>query len=208
MYLGFPGRISIRKFCAGPAGTFRSTGLGGYMHRYLLVALLLVSSAFAQSPTSSDLRTAAGCGPANVKLSVKTDKRQHPNTVPEAGRALLVVVTQYETEARTQTIGYVTTRVGLDGNWIGANHQGSAFTYAIEPGAHRICSDVQSFGPAVKQLSGAVDLVAEAGVTYYYRVVVSELPKMPLSLRVESMQQAEGLLTASSAALSTSGPKK
>ena len=178
------------------------------MHRYLLVALLLVSSAFAQSPTSSDLRTAAGCGPANVKLSVKTDKRQHPNTVPEAGRALLVVVTQYETEARTQTIGYVTTRVGLDGNWIGANHQGSAFTYAIEPGAHRICSDVQSFGPAVKQLSGAVDLVAEAGVTYYYRVVVSELPKMPLSLRVESMQQAEGLLTASSAALSTSGPKK
>ena len=36
-----------------------------------------------------------------------------------------------------------------------------------------------------RKLSGAVDLVAEAGATYYYRVVVSELPKMSLSLRVE-----------------------
>jgi hypothetical protein len=178
------------------------------MHRYLLVALLLVSPTFAQSPTSSDLRTAAGCGPANIKLSVKTDKHQHPSTVPEAGKALLVVFTQYEIDAQTQLIGHVTTRVGLDGNWIGANHQGSAFTYAIEPGAHHVCSDVQPFGPAAQKLSGAVDLVAEAGVTYYYRVVVSQLPKMPLSLHVEPMQQAEGLLTASNAALSTSAPKK
>jgi hypothetical protein len=178
------------------------------MHRYLLVALLLVSPTFGQSPTSSDLRTAAGCGPANVKLSVKTDKHQHPSTAPEAGKALLVVFTQYEIDERTQLIGHVTTRVGLNGNWIGANHQGSAFTYAIEPGAHRVCSDVQPFGPAAQKLSGAVDLVAEAGVTYYYRVVVSQLPKMPLSLRVEPMQQAEGLLTASNAALSTSAPKK
>jgi hypothetical protein len=76
------------------------------MHRYLLVALLLVSSAFAQSPTSSDLRTAAGCGPANVKLSVKTDKRQHPNTVPEAGRALLVVVTQYPIVCVRASVSY------------------------------------------------------------------------------------------------------
>jgi hypothetical protein len=96
------------------------------MHRYLLVAFLLVSPTFAQSPTSSGLRSAAGCGPANVKLSVKTDKHQHPNTVPEAGKALLVVATQYEIDEQTQLIGHVTTRVGLDGNWIGANHQGSA----------------------------------------------------------------------------------
>jgi hypothetical protein len=121
---------------------------------------------------------------------------------------LLVVFTQYEIDEQTQLIVHVTTRVGLDGNWIGANHQGSAFTYAIEPSTHHVCSDVQPFGPAAQKLSGAVDLVAEAGVTYYYRVVVSQLPKMPLSLRVEPMQQAAGLLTASNAALSTSAPKK
>jgi hypothetical protein len=179
------------------------------MHRYLIVALLFMSPAFAQSPTSGDLRAAAGCGPANVKLSVKTDKQQHPNTVPGAGKALLVVFTQSEIDAQTQLIGHVTTRVGLDGNWIGANHQGSALTYAIEPGTHRVCSDVQPYGPpGAQKLSGDVELVAEAGVTYYYRGWVGQLPNIPLSLRVEPMQQAEGLLTASNAALSTPAPKK
>ncbi len=179
------------------------------MYKYLLIALLFATPAFAQDPASSDLRGAAGCGPANVKLSVKTDKQQHPKTVADSGQALIVVFTQYETDAKTQVIGYVTTRVGLDGNWIGANHQGSAFAYAVEPGAHRVCSDVQpSIGPAQEKLSGAADLVAEPGVTYYYRVVVSELPNMPQSLRLESLQPAEGLLTASRSALSTSAPKK
>ena len=178
------------------------------MNKYLFVALLLTSSAFGQSPNTADLRTAAGCGPAKAHIDVKIDKKQHAAVQSEPGKALVFVVTEYESDPRLQVIGHITTRVGLDGNWVGANHQGSAFSFTVEPGAHRICSDLQSSVPrTTRKLSSASDLLAEPGVSYYYRVVLSELPGRPLAFRLESLEVADGILMASKSSRSTSKVK-
>jgi hypothetical protein len=56
----------------------------------LVVAVLLVSSAFAQD---KDKPTAAAlppiCGASGAKFEVKTDSAWHPVAEPEAGKALV-----------------------------------------------------------------------------------------------------------------------
>src|SRR5437870_487716 len=58
----------------------------------------------------------AGCGPAAARFDVKTDKMQHPFVQPEAGRAIVYVFEDDRTAG-----AFPTTRVGLDGRWMGAN---------------------------------------------------------------------------------------
>jgi hypothetical protein len=177
------------------------------MHKFLFLALVTVSPAFAQSQTAADLRTAAGCGSVKTHFDVKIDKSQHAGRQPDADKALVFVVEEYDSDPHSQVIGHVTTRVGLDGTWVGASHQGSAISFAVDAGAHHLCSDVQSIVPGTQKLSAAVDLVAEAGKTYYYRVVLRDLPKEPLQLRFLPMDDAEGLLTASKSSLSIARAK-
>ena len=106
-----------------------------------------------------------------TQFDVKVDKKQHSVTQSGSDKALVYVVEEYKTNPRFHTIGHVTTRAGLDGNWVGATHEGSYISFFVEPGTHRFCSDVQSM-LATRKLSGAAQLNAEAGKTYYYRVVV------------------------------------
>ena len=84
-------------------------------------------------------------------------------------------------------IGDVTTRVGLDGTWVGANHGRSYVSFAVEPGQHRVCTDWQSSFKAVQKLSGAADLTAEAGKTYYYRMEVT-IPWKEHAAQVQFLQ--------------------
>ena len=74
-----------------------------------------------------------------------------------------------ETDLAVDSIGTVTTRVGLDGNWVGANHGQSYISFAAEPGEHRVCADWQSSLKGLQKPSGAANLTVEAGKTYYYR---------------------------------------
>jgi hypothetical protein len=89
------------------------------MRKYLLVVSLLVPIAGQGQPT--DPRTAAGCGPATASFEVKTDKNHHPVAQPEHGKALVYVIEDVK-NPNAMTFRQVTTRVGLDGNWVGANH--------------------------------------------------------------------------------------
>ena len=174
-----------------------------FMHKYMFLALLLAAPVFGQNQ-APDLRTAAGCGPAKTKFDVKTDKKQHAVTQPEAGKALVYVIEQEDLDPHEMQIGHVTTRVGLDGNWVGANHEWSYMFFAVEPGNHRVCTDVQSMLVSAAKMSGAADLTAEAGKTYYYRVYVmtGEKEQSPY-LRLKAVDEAEGLLLVSKSALST-----
>jgi len=177
------------------------------MQNYLFLALLVTAPAFGQNQ-AADLRTAAGCGPAKAQFDVKTDKKQHAVTQPESGKALVYVIEEEKSDPQYMQIGHVTTRVGLDGNWVGANHGESYMSFAVEPGDHRLCSDVQSIF-ASKNLSEAADLTAEAGKTYYYRVEVWVGDhEHPPQLWVKAVDDAEGLLLISKLALSTSKVKK
>ena len=135
---------------------------------------------------------------------MKTDKRQHAVTQPDSGRALVYVIVEERRDPHAQQFGDITTRVGLDGDWAGANHGQSYISFAVEPGAHRLCTDGQSRLKAVQELSGAADLIAEAGKTYYYRAELT-IPwaDHAANLRLEEVDGAEGLLLVSKSASST-----
>jgi len=176
--------------------------------KYLLLALIVVTPAFAQGQAAAP-RTAAGSGAANVKFDVKTNKKQHTVAQPEPGKALVYVIVQEISDPHAMQIGDVTTRVGLDGNWVGANYGRSYISFAVEPGEHHICTDWQSRLKAAEKLSGAAELTAEAGKTYYYRAELT----MPweqhnADLRLKAVDDAEGLLLISKSAMSTWKAKK
>lgn len=176
-----------------------------------LVLLLLVSAApvIAQD-RSADLRAAAGCGPQATEFSVKVDKNQHVVKQPEPGKALVYVIAQ-ESPEDSYNIGDITTRVGLDGAWIGANYGQSYLSFPLAPGEHHVCVDWQSSLASRQQLSGAADLTAEAGKTYYFRTLIlpSGLTGGPHEeLWLKQVDSAEGLLLLSKAGQSAWKEKK
>jgi hypothetical protein len=173
----------------------------------MFLALLLTASALGQGQ-AADPRIAAGCGPAKIEFNVKTDKNQHPVIQPESGKALVYVIEDVANPS-AMTFGEVTTRVGLDGSWVGANHGQSYVSFAVEPGEHRVCADWQSSLKGLQKLSGAADLTVEAGKTYYYRSEVT----IPLNVqgndhpegqvKLKAVDKSEGLLLISKSASST-----
>jgi hypothetical protein len=177
------------------------------MRKYMFLALLAAAPVFGQNQTA-DLRTAAGCGPAKMEFDVKTDKKQHAVTQPDPGKALVYVVEEEKSDPHSMQIGHLTVRVGLDGTWVGANHGDSYLSFQVEPADHRVCSDVQSIF-ASKGLSGAADLTAESGRTYYYRVEVWVGDHdHPPQFWLKPVDESEGLLLISNLALSTWKVKK
>ena len=110
-----------------------------FVMKAILIVLLFASPVLAQDDAAA-ARSAAGCGPAEVNFDVKTDKKQHPAPKPEQGKALVYVFLDVKQQASTINIGSVTTRVGLDGAWIGANHGRSYLFFPVGPGDHRVCA--------------------------------------------------------------------
>jgi len=136
-----------------------------------LVLMLLTLSAFAQQEAPA---VAAACGPKDVKYEAKLDESQHALAQPEAGKALVYFI---------QDIGVVncigacmTTRIGVDGAWVGANQHNSYFSVSVEPGEHHVCASPQSrlLPKASAKYAGVVlalsHFAAEAGQIYYFRM--------------------------------------
>jgi hypothetical protein len=76
--------------------------------------LLFASPALAQDSAANPL-AAAGCGPNEIQFDVKTDKKQHPTSQPEAGKALVYVIGAAWSDTVALHIGTPPTRFGIDG---------------------------------------------------------------------------------------------
>ncbi len=179
------------------------------MKRFMLLLLVFAAPVIAQD-RSADLRAAAGCGPAGTEFSVKVDKNQHFVAQPELGKALVYVIA-LENPEDSYSIGDITTRVGLDGTWVGANYGESYLSFPLTPGQHHVCVDWQSSLASRQQLSGAAELTAEAGKTYYFRtwILPSRLTGGPREgLQLKQVDSAEGLLLLSKAGQSAWKEKK
>ena len=179
------------------------------MKRFMLLLMVCAVPAMAQD-RSADLRAAAGCGPAATEFSVKVNKNQHVVTQPEPGKALVYVIAQ-ENPDDSYNIGDITTRVGLDGTWVGANYGESYLSFSLAPGEHHVCVDWQSSLASRQQLSGAAELTADAGKTYYFRTWI--LPSGLTGghregLWLKQVDSAEGLLLLSKAGQSAWKEKK
>jgi hypothetical protein len=130
--------------------------------KIVLVMMLLAASAFAQEAT-----VAAGCGPRGASFDVKRDESQHTLGQPEAGKAQVYFI---------QDVGPVrclgacfTTKIGLDGAWVGADERNSYFSTSVEPGEHHVCANRQSHFAAASQMVALAHFTAEAGKVYYFR---------------------------------------
>lgn len=155
-------------------------------------------------------RTAAGCGPSNVRFDVKTDKEQHPVSKPETGKALVYFLHVESQDGGVIDKGWVTSRVGIDGTWVGANHGKSYFFLPVDPGDHAACTDWQSTVKTYSRQSAAMNFHAEAGKVYYIRTTVIEITHLQRtpSMRIELIDGAQGQLLISSSALSIASPKE
>ena len=174
------------------------------MRRHFVVPLLFALFAFpvfAQDrPTS--ISDNGGCGPDEGQYDVSTNKKDHPVSQPDPGKALIYVIEDIE---RGPTM-----RVGLDGSWIGANKGKSYFFFPVDPGDHHLCTKWQSnvFKKTAERIGSATALKAEAGKVYYFRIQVYERSERDSSVKLEPVEPAEGQFLVSSSWFSTSRPKK
>ena len=155
-------------------------------------------------------RAAAGCGASNVEFDVKTDAKQHPVSQPEPGKALVYFLHVESQDGGIINKGWVTSRVGIDGAWVGANHGKSYFFLSVDPGQHAACTDWQSSHKIYSRQSAAVSFSAEAGKVYYIRTTIMEITAVQRTpgMKLELIDSAEGQLLISSSALSAAHPKK
>lgn len=96
------------------------------------IVLLLASSAFAADQAAVAAAESA-CRPVNIKFDAKADTSQHPAAQAQDGKALVHVVEAFERPGNQ--LARPTTKVGLDGVWVGANKNNSYFFFSVEPGA-------------------------------------------------------------------------
>jgi hypothetical protein len=165
--------------------------------RIIGLVVLFAVFTFAQTPPAV---TTAACGPEEVNFNVKLDQSQHALAQPEPGKAWVYFIQEKGADA----FG-VTTKIGLDGTWLGANKNSSYFGAPVEPGEHHVCANVRSFrGHPI----GLLHFTAEAGKVYYFnaRVVYGEESAVSLFFGAVDSDQAK-YLTASFP-LSVSNPKK
>lgn len=165
-----------------------------------LIALLLAALAFAQEPSGA---ATLACGPESRSFQVKLDKSQHALAQPDPGKALV-----YFIQEKGSDVFAVTTKIGIDGAWVGANKNSSYFAVSVDPGEHHGCANVQSFrGHPV----GLVHFTAETGKVYYFdaRVVYGEGSDLYFFLGTVDSDQARYLIDSLALSLSTpSTPKK
>jgi hypothetical protein len=140
--------------------------------KILLAILIFASPIFAQDQAAA--AHAAGCGPNEIKFTVKTDKKQHPTAQPSAGKALVYVFGGEDIDVSGFAIGGregLTTRWGVDGAWVGAGYRNSYFFFSVDPGDHRLCAGRQSNSKP----SAAMTITLEAGKAYYFRTKTHHL---------------------------------
>jgi hypothetical protein len=174
----------------------------------VLAVLVFLSATFVfAEDQEAAARVAAGCGPNEVQFDVKTDKKQHPMGQADAGKALVYVFNDTIDDNAKLHVGGLTTRVGLDGAWVGANDFKSYFFFSVEPGDHRLCTSQRSVLKSRTRTSSAASLTTEAGKIYYYRTRTPEHPVPQETVELVKVDPAEAQLLIASSAYSTSHPK-
>jgi hypothetical protein len=164
-----------------------------------LVGLLFAVSAFAQDPTAPVRQL---CGAGEVSFKVKLDSTPQTQKQSEPGKAIVYFIHDAGTSA---VIAYPTTKIGLDGAWVGANHSNSYFSIAVEPGEHHVCAALQS--SIVEDRSEFAHFTAEAGKIYYYRTRLVMSRQVEL-LELDLIDSDQGKYLIASYPLSVSTRKK
>ena len=155
------------------------------MRSILLLALVCAAPAYGQN-ASKDFRTAAGCGPQSTQYHVTLGAPDKGAIAPSPGKARVYVV---EILGANNTGTGITTRVGVDGNWVGANTGKGYISFEVDPGDHNICADWQSSLEQRQRDGAAMVMRAEEGGTYYFVVAILV---QALDFNLTEADEAEG----------------
>lgn len=124
-----------------------------------LFALLLFAVSASATAQTADAIYKQACGPMDASFEVEQVKGQPP-AAPEPGKALVYFI-------QKESGPYFTTRVGLDGSWVGVIQHDSYVFVSVVPGEHHACAATQDRKHPGAEL---VHFTAEAGNVYYYLV--------------------------------------
>ncbi len=175
----------------------------------ILIIAVLASSAFAAGQATIAAAESA-CGPSNIQFDVKTEEGQHPTALAQDGKALIYVVEIFEKPGNQ--LAKPTTKVGLDGSWVGANKSNSYFFFPVESGDHHLCAAWQSRLKGYSQKVALTNFSAEAGKAYYFQARIIEHDEGRgaawFTLDLGPVNNDEGQLLVASSAFSTSHPKR
>jgi hypothetical protein len=161
------------------------------------LAIVLETLPVPAQDDAAAARTAAGCGPSGKMFNVQTTDLKHPVGQTEPNKALVYFFVDFVTAP--------TMRVGVDGNWVGANNGKSYFFFQVDPGEHNVCTEWQSgiFKKSSERVGEAMHLHAEAGKTYYLRLNFGYQ-----RMHLELSDEAEGHFLIGSSLFATSQAKK
>jgi Protein of unknown function (DUF2846) len=172
--------------------------------RSTIALLVFAVSSFAQDPSAISAAESA-CGPKGVNFDVKDDNSQHTVGQPEAGKALVYVI--QDIGAPNCVGGCLTTKIAVDGAWVGANHQNSYLSFAADPGEHHLCATWQSHFARMSRVTGLAHFTAEAGKVYFFRNRILG-GTGPTFFDIEPIDSDQGRLLIASIPMSISHPKK
>lgn len=185
------------------------------MKTKLALGLLIIATA-AWAQDMAPLQ-GAGCGADEAKFDVKREAHSHPTGTPEAGKALVYVFGDSELDNTALSIGGLITRVGVDGEWVGAYEHKSYTYFSVDPGEHRLCTSQQSSLKSRRENNAsAITFTAKEGSTYYFRtqpsptsVAQSTTARVPNGeVELAAVDPAQARLMVPKWAYSTSQPKK
>jgi hypothetical protein len=175
-----------------------------FLTAFLATSLAVFLTTFALGENAAAAADAA-CGPKDTNFDVKDDNSQHTVGQPQGGEALVYMI---------QDIGVVncigaclTTKIGLDGTWIGANHRNSYFTFAVEPGERHLCANWQSHLGRLSREVALAHFTAEPGKIYYFRTR-SFGDKAQILFDLDPIDSDLGKYYVATLPLSVSHPKK
>lgn len=126
--------------------------------RTSLCVLLLALSLPAAAQTADAIYQRA-CGPRQAAFTVEQVNAKPP-AAPEPGKALVYIIQQ-------QFRQNYTTRIGLDGAWVGVIQANSYIVVPIVPGEHHACAATLNRKHMEAEL---LSFTAEAGEVYYLLV--------------------------------------
>ncbi len=185
------------------------------MNKLVLGVAILATTAWAQDNLTPQRQ--AGCGLDQARFEVKRDAHSHPTRTPEPGKALVYVFGDSELDNTPIHIGGLITRVGVDGEWVGAYEHKSYIYFSVDPGEHRLCTSQQSSLKTRRDNNAsAITFTAEPGKVYYFRTqptptslaqsTTSRAPNGEVELA--TLDPAQAQLMVPKWAYSTSVPKK
>jgi hypothetical protein len=128
----------------------------------------------------------SACGELTAKFEVKTSPYVSPGA--ETEKAVVFII---ERDLTTRTFATPSTRLGMDGEWLGATSGNSYSFFVVTPGIHHLCADTK-FGGLGGAGQAFLHFKANAGATYFFEIRNTRVGDELRDVALEQLDEDEG----------------